>query len=78
MCIESKLIRKPNQSATNLGNDARKSARSFDSKSVIEPNCRNDISYWCSGGDWMGLLCIINVWHISSKLKYLTNDYFTE
>lgn len=51
MCIERKLIRKPNQSATNLGNDARKSARSFDSKSVIEPNCRNDISYWCSGGD---------------------------
>lgn len=39
-----------------LGNDARKSALSLVSKSVIEPNCRKDISQSVSGGDGIGLL----------------------
>lgn len=47
------IVTEPN---AYLGKDARKSARNLTSRSVTDPNCRSDISYWDSGGDCMGLL----------------------
>lgn len=39
-----------------LGNDARRSARNFVNRSVIEPNCFKDISHSSSGSGCIGFL----------------------
>lgn len=45
------------QTIAYLGNDARKSERSFVNRSVIEPNCFSDISHSSSAGNGcMGFL----------------------
>lgn len=59
--MKAKIKRKQ----TYLGNEARRSARNFVSKSVIEPNCFKDISHSSSGSGWIGFL---NEW-IHSKFR---------